>query len=63
MRKKTYQQPKTETTNMALAQLIASSPDWTQDGGDITVVDQEGDDWWEEIQDSIGGSGGFIEAD
>lgn len=64
MKKKIYKQPKTEMTDMLLAQLIAVSQGWSQDQGSVIDVGQEGDDWGSENTDSIGGfDDGFIDID
>lgn len=65
MEKKQYQQPTTEIFHMAPPHLLTISEGWSQNGGNVIHVEQEGDDWGDEYTDSIGGWGGdgFIPID
>lgn len=61
MKKKTYQKPTTEVTDTVLPQLLAASPGWSQDEGNVIDVGKE-DGVGEEDKDSLG-YGGFLDLD
>ena len=59
MKKKKYIQPLTETLRITPPQLLTISEGWSQNGGNVINVGQEGDDWGTEYTDTIGGYGGW----
>jgi hypothetical protein len=61
MKKKKYIQPLMENFRITPPQLLTISEGWSQNGGNVIHVEQEGDDWKnsEEIDDDIGGYGGW----
>lgn len=59
MKKKKYIQPLTETFRITPPQLLTISEGWSQNGGNVINVGQEGDDWGTEYTDTIGGYGGW----
>ena len=68
MKKKKYIQPLTETFRITPPQLLTISEGWSQNGGNVIHVEQEGDDWGTEYTDTIGcycgwGEDGFIPID
>jgi hypothetical protein len=59
MKKKKYIQPLTETFRITPPQLLNISEGWSQNGGNVINVGQEGDYWGTEYTDTIGGYGGW----